>query len=129
MNIRSLILVALAATVFPVAAAGQMQPPQPMTTAESQSAPSGSPVQIVVRVTSLQRENLQADLLAQVDASHYKTTATQLDLYFSADTPVVMGSVADVKAGAVLYIYAVATAHNRADVKKAVVVTPFVKVR
>ena len=85
-------------------------------------------MQIVVRVTSLQRENLQADLLAQVDASHYKTTGTQLDLYFSADTPVVMGSAADVKAGAVLYIYAVATTRNRADVKKAVVVTPFVKV-
>jgi hypothetical protein len=128
MNIRSLIFVALAATVLPVAAAGQMQPPQPMTTAQFESTPSGAPVQIVVRVRSLQRENLQADLLAQVDASHYKTTGTQLDLYFSADTPVVMGSAADVKDGAVLYIYAVATTRNRADVKKAVVVTPFVKV-
>lgn len=99
-----------------------------MTQAQFESAPTGSNVQLMVRVVSLKRDTLHADLLAQVDSSHYKTTGTQVDLYFPADTPLMMGGSADVKPGAVLYVYAVATMRDRADVKRAVVVTPYATV-
>lgn len=118
----------LTAAAFPMAVSAQMHAPPPMSKAQFESTPAGSPVQIVVRVTTLQREALAADLLAQVDASHYKPTGTHLNLYFPAQTPVLMGSAGDVKPGALLYVYAVATSRDRADVKKIVVVTPYATV-
>lgn len=124
----SLFVAALGFAAFPALVAAQMHAPTPMTKAQFESTPAGSPVQLVVRVTALQREALQADLLAQIDASHYKPTGTRLNLYFPAQTPILMGSAGDVKPGAVLYVYAVATSRDRADVKKAVVVTPYATV-
>ena len=99
-----------------------------MTKAQFQNAPIGSQVEIVVRVVDRQRETVHAQLLAQIDPSHYKATNTQLDLYLTAETPIMMGSNDEVRAGAVLYVYGVVTARNQVDAKRVVVTTRYATV-
>ena len=107
----------------------QMKPPAPVTAAQFAQSVPGQSLVLAVRVTGRDRDMVHADLLARRDDSHYVKTATSVELYFPSDTPVVMGSDADVKAGAVLYVYAVATTRGHADAKRVTVVTPYVTVQ
>ena len=112
----------------PAIASAQMHAPTPMTKSQFENATAGSSVQIMVRVVARQRDTLRGDLLEAIGSSRYKDTGTRLELYLPADTALVMGSTGDVKTGAILYVYAVVTGRNQADVKKAVVVTPYATV-
>jgi hypothetical protein len=105
-----------------------MEPPIPMTPTEFGRAMTGQPVTIVVRVTGFKRTALVADLLARQSDSDYKATRTSVNLYFPQDTPIIMGSSSDIKPGAILFVYGVATTPGHADVKKVVVVTSFIRV-
>ncbi|MGC1380371.1 MAG: hypothetical protein WA814_05035, partial [Candidatus Baltobacteraceae bacterium] len=107
----------------------QMAPPTPLTAAQFAASPSGQNVILVVRVNSLKRTALDAQLLERVNDATYKATQENVALYLPAETPIVMGSMDDVKPGAVVFIYGVATTPHHADVKKVVVVTPYVKVQ
>lgn len=109
-------------------AVAQMKPPTPLTAAQFAQAVPGQTLVLAVRVTSRRRDTLSADLLERRDDAHYRVTGTTVELYYPNDTPVVMGSDADVKPGAVLYVHAVATTRGHADVKSATVVTQYVSV-
>ncbi len=100
-----------------------------MTRAQFESAVTGSPVQILVRVESANRSTVRGELLARVDDSTYARTGASVELYLPADAAYVMGSSSDVKPGAAIFVYGTATTHDRADVKRVVVVTPYVTVR
>ncbi len=122
--------IALAAGLMPAAAAdAQMKPPTPVTAAQFAQSVPGQSLVLAVRVTGRERDTLHAGLLARRDDSHYVSTGTPVELYFPAGTPVTMGSDADVKPGAVLFVYAVATTRGHADVKRVTVVTSYVTVQ
>ena len=127
--IRSISLVLIACAAASPPAIAQMKPPTPLTAQQFAEAVAGQLVVLAVRVTSRTRDTVHANLLERIDDAHYLATGTNVDLFFPSDTPVVMGSDTDVKAGAVLYVHAVATTRNQADVKQATVVTQYVTVR
>ena len=110
-------------------AAAQMHGPPPMTKAQYENAVTGSNVNLVVRVTAANRATLTAELLEPVTETSYKTSGTTVKLFYSSDTPIVMGSQSDVKPGAVVFVFAVATGRDTADAKKFVVMTPYVSVK
>jgi hypothetical protein len=116
------------AVLLSAPALAQMAPPVPMTPADYANVATGQPVELVVRVTSFRRTALAAELLSRETDTLYRATGKSVDLYFPADTPVVMGTAADVKPGAILYVDGVATSPGHADVKKAVALTGYVKV-
>lgn len=127
--IRSIVAFVLAVcTLMAVPANAQMKPPTPLTATQFGQAVAGQSLVLAVRVTSRQRDTLYADLLERRDDAHYRASGTTVELYYPPDTPLVMGSDADVKPGAVLYVHAVATTRGHADVKSATVVTQYVSV-
>ncbi|HEY6325322.1 MAG TPA: hypothetical protein VIW73_02255 [Candidatus Cybelea sp.] len=118
----------LASVAAAGAARAQMAPPIPMTAAQFASSAAGQSVTLVVRVDRLARESLDAELLERISDALYRPTGKRVSLYLPAETSFVMGSMSDLKPGAVVFVYAVATTAAHADVKKVVVVTPYVKV-
>ena len=119
------------ALLLPLLAAparAQMTPPIPMSPAQLSNATVGQPLRLVIRVATVKRTALSAELLTRESDSLYKSTGTIVQFYLPADTPVIMGSLADVKPGAVLIVYATATTRGHADVKRLVAVTAYVKV-
>lgn len=100
-----------------------------MTRAQFENAATGSAVDLAVRVASIKRDDVRADLLERLNETTYKVTGTSVDLFDPADTPIVMGSRSDVKPGAVLFVSATATGRDSADVKKIVVITSYVSVK
>jgi hypothetical protein len=123
------VIAALAVAMIARPAAAQMKPPIPMTPAQFAQAVPGQSLILAVRVADRARDDVRAQLLVRIDDSHYRVTATPVDLYVPADTPMVMGSEADVKAGAVLIVHAVATTRGRADVKRVTVITPYINIQ
>jgi hypothetical protein len=121
-------LLALFLALLAVPAAAQMQPPIPMSPAEFSNAAVGQQIKLVVRVAALKRTALSAELLNRESDSLYKGTGKLVSFYLPEDTPFVMGSLADVKPGAVLFLYGTATTPGHADVKKVVALTAYVKV-
>ena len=122
-----LLAAAMLAATLPARA--QMAPPVPMSTTQFRNAATGSAVKIVVRVSSFARNTMHAQLLDRIDDSHYKATGTAVTLYVPQDVPVVMGSAADFAPNAVLFVYGTATALDRADVTKTVVLTQYVTIK
>lgn|GEM_PF-1607096 len=103
-------------------------PPIPMTPEQFARATPGQSVQIAVRITSIKRTTLVAELLRHENDTLSKATGKQVILYFADGTPIVMGTASDITPGAVLYVYGIVTKSNNVDVKRAVVDTKFVKV-
>lgn len=118
------ILIALNAT-----AQAQMGPPIPMTTSQFASSATGQNVILAVRVNRFARTTLVAELLERLNDNTYKKTGKDVTLYVPAETPFVMGSIGDVKPGAVIFVYGNATTAAHADVKKVIVVTPYAHVQ
>ena len=79
-------------------------------------------------VAAVKRTALAEELLNRESDSVYRCTGKIVGLYLPEDTPVVMGSLTDVKPGAVLFVYGTAATPGHADVKKLVAVTAYVKV-
>jgi len=126
--IRSL---TFAFTAFALASgpvAAQMKPPIPLTASQFESVVPGASIVLAVRVDSRLRDDVRGEILDRFDDAHYKATTVIVDLYYPQDTPTAMGSGDDVKAGAVLFVHAVATTRGHADVNRATVVTPYVTV-
>ncbi len=125
---KHLVYLVMAVLAASGAARAQMAPPMPLTAAQFASSATGQSVTLVVRVDRLVRASLDAELLERVSDSLYKTTGQRVSLYLPAETSFVMGSMSDLKPGAIVFVYAVATTAAHADVKKVIVVTPYVKV-
>ncbi len=125
---KQMLYVVLAALFAAAPAGAQMAPPIPMTPAQFSSAVSGANVTLVLRVATYSRSTLDGELLERESDSRYKQSGKNVELYLPPETPFVMGSASDLKAQAVIFVYAVATTPGHADVKKVVVVTPYVTV-
>lgn len=125
---RPFITLAFLAASLTAPAGAQMKPPIPMTAAQFSQAVAGAPVQLAVRLTSRERNVLRAVILDRRDDTHYRATNNAVELFFPVQTPVVMGSDADLQPGAVLFVNAIATTPGHADVKRATVITAYVKV-
>ena len=92
-------------------------------------AQAGQPVQLVVRIDNINRSAIHAEILERKSEGVYKATRKHVTFYFADGTPVVMGGAADLKPGAVVFVYGVATKKDNADVKRVVVMTRYVQVR
>jgi hypothetical protein len=120
---------ALLLLCFGGVAVAQMGPPIPMTATQFASSVTGQTVILAVRVNRVARTTLAAELLERVNDTTYKKTGKNVTLYVPAETPFVMGSLGDVKPGAIIFVYAVTTTAAHADVKKVIVVTPYARVQ
>jgi hypothetical protein len=109
----------------PAVAAAQMAAPTPLTPSQFAASATGQNVILAVRVETAARTAVTAELLERITDARYKATGKRVTLYVPEETPIVMGSAADVKPGAILFVYAVTTTAAHADVKKVVVVTPY----
>jgi hypothetical protein len=109
-------------------AAAQMAAPTPMTLQQYTEAGPGANVRIVVRVDSAKRQTVAATVLARKSESLYSQTAQHVTLYVASGTPIVMGTVADLKGGAVVFVDGIVTRRGHVDVKEAIVFTPYAKV-
>jgi len=125
---RLALYVAAAVLAGTVAASAQMAPPIPMTPRQFESSSTGQSVTLVVRVDRLARTSVDAELLERLDDSHYRTTGKRVALYLPAETSFVMGTMADLRPGAIVFVYAVTTTAAHADVKRVIVVTRYVTV-
>jgi hypothetical protein len=103
--------------------------PVPMSPAEFAQANSGQSVQIEVRVRSVSRSTLDAELLARQTESVAKTTGKIVTIFFPDGTPVVMGAASDVSQGAILFVSGVLTKPGHVDAKRVVLVTKYVTVQ
>ncbi|MDB5094902.1 MAG: hypothetical protein JWO85_3003 [Candidatus Eremiobacteraeota bacterium] len=119
-------LTALLASAAPAVA--QMQPPTPLSATEFASAAVGSRVSIAVRVDARARSVVRAELLDRETDERYRATGARVELYQSGATPVVMGTAADVRPGAVAIVTAVVTGKRRADLKRIIILTQYVSV-
>ena len=109
-------------------AVAQMKPPVPMTPAQFAGASPGASVQIVVRVVTVDRSKVAAELLERKTDSDYVVTGKRVHLVCPDGVTFVMGGAGDIAPGAVLFVDGVATKPYRADVKKVVVLTKFITV-
>ena len=124
------ILIAAALCVPAAPAAAQMGPPAAVTASAFAAAPTGTTVEIVVRVERRVRSEIRAELLDQETNERYRATGKHVRIFAPPATPVVMGSASDVDApGAVVFVKAVVTGKGRADAKRFVVVTQYATVR
>lgn len=125
---KSIAYLSLLMLLQTAAALAQMGPPIPLTASQFATSSTGQNVTLAVRVNGLVRGAVAAELLERVNDSLYRRTSKPVVLYLPAETPFVMGSMADVKPGAIIFVYAVTTTAAHADVKKVIVVTPYAKV-
>jgi hypothetical protein len=109
--------------------AQMMAPPPAMTDAAIARAQPGEKLNLVVRVDSFTRHTIAGHVLNRVTDSSYTLSKSTIAIYAPPETAIVMGSTDDVRTGAVLYVYAVATKPQAADATKLVVVTPYVTVK
>ena len=107
----------------------QMHASNPMDVQQFSGAQAGQPVQLVVRIDNINRSAIHAEILERKSEGVYKATRKHVTLYFADGTPVVMGGAADLKPGAVVFVYGVATKKDNADVKQVVVMTRYAQVR
>jgi|SRR5579871_2747161 len=123
----ALVLASIVLVATPVAIA-QMAPPVPVTASQFANGTIGQAVTLAVRVEGFARTQLDADLLERITDSRYRATRTHVAIYLAPDTPFVMGSIGDLKRGAILFVYGVITGAARADAKRVIVVTPYATV-
>ena len=110
------------------ASAQMMAPPISLTPDQFHAAPVGKAVEIAIRLRSASRSTLSGELLRRIDDSHYALGGRTVSVFLSDDVPFVMGSRADLTPGAVVFVNGVATGHDRADAKKLLIVTKYVKI-
>jgi len=104
------------------------KPPVPMTPQQFAQRAPGQSVQIAVRVRSVQRTTVVAELLVHQTDTLSHPTGQSVKLYVASGTPVIMGAPGDIVPGAVLFVYGIVTKSNSVDVKQVVVDTKYVKV-
>lgn len=106
-----------------------MAPPPAMTDAAIARAQPGDKLNLAVRVDGFARHTITGHVLNRVSDSSYALTKSTIAIYAPQETTYMMGSPDDVRAGAVLYVYAVATKPNAADATRIVVITPYASVK
>ena len=94
----------------------------------AQLAP-GSKTQAVVEITSLDAKGgAEGKLLDRESEELYKRTTTPVGINFSDATPVVMGKLGDLHAGAVVHVKGTIGDDHRITAEQIVILTGYVKV-
>ncbi len=107
----------------------QMQSPPAMTADQIDRSAPGAHLNLVIRVDSFARNTIAGHVLDRITDSAYSLTKDAIAIYAPSDTAFAMGSSGDLRPGAVVYVYAVATKAHAADATKIVIVTPYVTVK
>ncbi len=98
-------------------------------TAFAELAP-GSKTQAVVEITAVDANgNAEGKLLDRESEDLYQRTRTPVGIKFSDATPVVMGKLGDVHAGAVVHVKGTIGNDHRITAEQIVVLTGYVKVQ
>lgn len=94
----------------------------------AQLAP-GSKTQVVVEIASVDSKGTaEGKLLDRERDDLYRKTATEVGIKFSESTPVVMGKLADLRAGAVVHVKGTVGDDHRIAAEQIVVLTGYVQV-
>ncbi len=101
--------------------------PPAMSAADLAKSASGTELHFVMRIDQMQRTTAVGHVLDPVNGNQYHVSPSVMSLHVANDLPVVMGSHDDLKPGAVVFVYGVATKPKAADATKLVVITPYVK--
>lgn len=104
-----------------------MSNPPAMSAAEIAKSSSGTQLHFVLRIDQMQRTTAVGHVLDPVSGNQYHVSSSVVAVHVANDLPVVMGSHDDLRPGAVVFIYGVATKPKAADATKLVVITPYVK--
>lgn len=95
----------------------------------AQLAP-GSKTQAVVEITSLDAKgSAEGKLLDRESEELYKRTTVPVGINFSDATPVVMGKLGDLQAGAVVHVKGTISDDHRITAEQIVILTGYVKVQ
>jgi hypothetical protein len=95
----------------------------------AQLAP-GSKAQAVVEITSVDSKGSAAGKLLDRESEEvYKRTATPVGINFSDATPVVMGKLGDLHAGAVVHVKGTIADDHRIAAEQIVILTGYIKVK
>jgi hypothetical protein len=128
---KCLLLSALIAVFMTPPALAQMgmgNPPAMTAGAISKAAP-GTKLTFVMRIDTIKRAQASGPVLDPVSGRTYHVSSSVLTVHMASDMPVIMGSRDELKPGAIVYVYGVATKAKAADATKVVVVTPYVRTR
>jgi len=90
----------------------------------------GSKTQAVVEITAVDAKgSAEGKLLDRESEDSYKRTRTPVGIIFSDATPVVMGKLADFRAGAVVHVKGTIGENHRISAEQIVILTGYVKVQ
>ena len=93
----------------------------------AQSTP-GSKTQAVVEITAVDAKgSAEGKLLDRESEDSYKRTRTPVGINFTDATPVVMGKLADLHAGAVIHVKGTIGENHRISAEQIVILTGYVK--
>ncbi len=98
-----------------------------MSAAELAKTSTGAQLHFVLRIDRMQRTTVVGHVLDPIGGNDYHVSASVISVHVANDLPVVMGSHDELRPGAVLYVYGVATKPRAADATKLVIITPYVK--
>lgn len=104
-----------------------MSNPAAMSAAQIAKSSAGTQLYFVLRIDQMERTTALGHVLDPMGSNGYRVTSSVIALHIANDLPVVMGSHDDLKPGAVVFVYGVATKPKAADATKLVVITPYVK--
>lgn len=106
-----------------------MGAPTAQTAQAFRSARAGSAITLALRVETVSRTTLRAQILNPAGGKKYVATRDRATLYFNADAPVIMGTHDDVKPGALVIADVIVTQAGRGDIKRVVVLNSYMSVR
>jgi hypothetical protein len=90
----------------------------------------GDEVKLVLEVTGVaEAATVEGNVLAKESETVYRRTSNTAKIGFDTETPVVMGKVADVRAGSVVHVAAKMGADRVLHASKIVILTGYVKVQ
>ena len=126
-------LVALAAlsAVFVWRGATKAMKMQPEAANESEfvQLKAQETAKIVIEISTVGEGKIRGRLLEKQNETHYLRTDNQIEIKWAAATEIVMGTAADLHAGAVLHVTGDVGADHSVQARKIVVLTGYVQVK
>jgi len=96
--------------------------------AATQSFKPGAPVKLFIEINQAEKDAASGTMLDRKDDTHYTRTGKDIEISFDHDTKVVMGKVADVRQGAVVYVSGKWSGNGAAHAEQIVILTGYVHV-
>jgi hypothetical protein len=84
---------------------------------------------IVIEVGPTRERRILGNLLEKQDETHYRRTRNPLEVTWSSDTKLVMGSAEDIRAGAVVHVSGTVASDRSIQAQQLAILTGYVQVK